>query len=76
MEQTMSSEKPFSESHNSNRNLPLEPNVDKMSVYQTILRILVHLEQKDYTEGDLRQADVLQHDDPPNPASIRETSQG
>ncbi len=48
--------------------------IDKVAIYRAVLRALVHLEQKDYTED--RQADVRKHDDLPDPASACDTSQG
>jgi hypothetical protein len=49
---------------------------DRITIYQALLRILVHLEHKDYTQKEVRQADVWAHDDPPDPASARDNSQG
>ncbi len=48
--------------------------IDKVAIYRAVLRALVHLEQKDYTED--RQADVRKHDDLPDPASAKDTLQG
>ena len=55
---------------------PQAEGIDKVSIYQALLRIFVHLEQKDYTQKHLRQADVWTHDDPPDPASDRDISRG
>ncbi len=54
--------------------LPPGEGIDIVAIYRTVLRALVHLEQKDYTED--RQADVLIHDDLPDPASAEDSSQG
>lgn len=48
--------------------------IDKVAIYQTVLRVLVYLAQKDYTEK--RQTGVQQHDGLPNPASAHDSSQG
>ncbi len=53
---------------------PREEGIDKVAIYQAVLRALVYLEQKDYTE--IRQADVRIHGDLPDPASARDSSQG
>ncbi len=47
-------------------------------VYRAILRVLVHLEKKEYTsvKSNKRQADVVEHDDPPDLASAQDISQG
>ncbi len=54
--------------------LPPGEGIDMVAIYRTVLRALVHLEEKDYTED--RQADVLIHDDLPDPASANDTPQG
>ncbi len=54
--------------------LPPGEGIDMVAIYRTVLRALVHLEQKDYTED--RQADVRKHDDLPDPASADDSSQG
>ncbi len=54
--------------------LPPGEGVDMVAIYRTVLRALVYLEGKDYTEH--RQADVRKHDDLPNPASAKDTPQG
>lgn len=50
--------------------------IDKSAIYQTILRILVRLEESDYTDHTVRQVEVMEHNDPPNPASDEHISQG
>ena len=47
--------------------LPPGEGIDMVAIYRTVLRALVHLEGKDYTED--RQADVVVHDDLPDQAS-------
>jgi len=50
---------------------------DMVAISRTILRILAHLEKVEYTEScNERQAEVLAHDDPPNPASDKDTTRG
>ncbi len=53
---------------------PPREGIDMVAIYRTVLRALVHLEGKDYTEH--RQADVVVHDDLPDPASAKDTLQG
>ncbi len=54
----------------------LPESIDQLAICRAIVRVLVYLEQKDYTEHQLQQADVDQHDDPPDPASEDDRSQG
>ncbi len=54
--------------------LPPGEGIDMVAIYRTVLRALVYLEGKDYTED--RQADVRKHDDLPDPASAMDTPQG
>jgi hypothetical protein len=53
-----------------------EEGIDMLGACRAILRVLVHLENAEYTSDQSRQAEVLAHDDLPNPASDRSTSQG
>ncbi len=54
----------------------LEEGIDMLGACRAILRVLVHLENEEYTSDQLRQAEVLAHDDLPDPASDVSTSQG
>ena len=53
-----------------------EEGIDMLGACRTILRVLVHLENAEYTHESLRQAEVLAHDDLPDPASDSVTTQG
>ena len=53
-----------------------ERQIDLVSIYRTVLRVVAHLEESDYNGGNLRQAEVLKHDDLPDPASRVPNSQG
>lgn len=53
-----------------------EPQIDLVSLYRIVLRVLARLEENDYTEENLRQVEVLAHDDLPDPASRVGNSQG
>ncbi len=53
-----------------------EEGIDMVGIYRAILRAIAHLDERDYTEQDSRQADVLQHLDLPDPASSVDNSQG
>ena len=53
-----------------------EEGIDMLGACRAILRVLVHLENEEYTSDQSRQAEVLAHDDLPNPASGVSTSQG
>lgn len=55
--------------------------INLVAVYQSVLDIVAHLEEKLYTRKQsigtvLRQAEVLDHSDLPDPASDVSTSQG
>ena len=50
--------------------------IDLVAAYQTIIRVLAHLESEEYTSDRERQADVSQHDDLPDPTSDNRTRQG
>jgi hypothetical protein len=55
--------------------------VNMVSVYRSVLEIVAHLQETQYsettsTELSEQQADVHQHNDLPDPASDRSTSQG
>ena len=42
--------------------------VDMVAISRILLRILAHLEEVEYTDSHIeRQAEVLAHDDPPDP---------
>lgn len=56
--------------------VPQEEEIDMVGIYRTILRVVAHLEKSEYNGGNERQAEVLQHDDLPNPASADGISQG
>jgi len=62
----------------SQANMPSAENgIDKVAISRTILRIIAHLEKVEYTDSrNERQADVVVHDDPPNPASDQNTTRG
>lgn len=53
-----------------------ERQIDLVAIYRTVLRVVAHLEESDYNGGNLRQAEVLKHDDLPDPASRVHNSQG
>lgn len=50
--------------------------VNLVTVYRSLLNIVAHLDERQYTEGDLRQTAERELDDPANPASEIATSQG
>ena len=50
--------------------------IDLLTAYRTVLRVLAHLESQEYTSDCERQADVVVHDDLPDPASENGTRQG
>ncbi len=50
--------------------------IDLLTAYRTVLRVLAHLESGEYTSEHDQQADVVEHDDLPDPASESTTSQG
>jgi hypothetical protein len=51
--------------------------VDMVAISQILLRVVAHLEKQEYTESQqTRQADVVEHDDPPDPASDVDTTRG
>ena len=45
-------------------------------VYRSLLNIIARLDEKQYTQGMLRQTEVLEHSDLADPASVVTTSQG
>jgi hypothetical protein len=53
-----------------------ERQIDLISIYRTVLRVVARLEESDYNGGNSRQAEVLAHDDLPDPASRKGNSQG
>jgi hypothetical protein len=53
-----------------------EEGIDMLEACRAILRVLVHLENAEYTSDQWRQAEVVVHDDLPDPASDCGTSQG
>ncbi len=53
-----------------------ERQIDLVSIYRTVLRVVAHLEKSDYNGGNSRQAEVLKHADLPDPASRVDNSQG
>ncbi len=53
-----------------------EEGIDMLGACRAILRVLVHLENAEYTHESLRQDEVLQHPDLPDPASGIDTAQG
>ena len=55
--------------------------VNLVSVYRSVLEIVAHLQETQYsettsTELSEQQAEVVEHNDLPDPASDRDTSQG
>lgn len=50
--------------------------IDLLTAYRTVLRVLAQLESEEYTSDCERQADVVVHDDLPDPASEIGTRQG
>jgi hypothetical protein len=58
----------------------LQPNtgqgVNLEMVYRSLLRIIAHLDEKQYTQEMLRQTEVYHHSDLADPASAVNTSQG
>ncbi|MFQ3658744.1 MAG: hypothetical protein SNJ54_07345 [Anaerolineae bacterium] len=50
--------------------------VNLETVYRSLLNIVAHLDERQYTEGDIRQTEVRQHSDLADPASETATSQG
>jgi hypothetical protein len=55
---------------------PHEEGIDMLEACRAILRVLVHLENAEYTSDQWRQAEVVEHDDLPDPASRGNNSQG
>jgi hypothetical protein len=53
-----------------------ERQIDLVSIYRTVLRVVAHLEGSDYNGEKLRQAEVYHHSDLPDPASRADNSQG
>lgn len=47
--------------------------VEMASICRAIARVLALLDQTEYTQDNWRQADVRQHDDLPDPASVEPT---
>jgi hypothetical protein len=45
-------------------------------VYRSLLRIIARLDETQYTQGTLRQTEVVEHSDLADPASAVNTSQG
>ena len=51
--------------------------VDMVGISRILLRVLAQLDEREYTDSHKgRQAEVLAHDDPPNPASEESTTRG
>lgn len=53
--------------------------INKEALYRSLLEIVASLDETQYTEVSSfidRRAEVVQHSDPANPASDRDTSQG
>jgi hypothetical protein len=55
--------------------------VNMVSVYRSVLEIVAHLQETQYSEATStelseQQAEVVVHNDLPNPASERDSSQG
>jgi hypothetical protein len=50
--------------------------VNLETVYRSLLNIVAHLDERQYTEGDIRQTEVGKHSDLADPASEAATSQG
>ena len=51
--------------------------VDMVAISRILLRVLAHLKEREYTDScNERQADVVVHDDPPDPASDEVTARG
>lgn len=53
-----------------------ERQIDLVSIYRTVLRVVAHLEESDYNGENSRQAEVVVHNDLPDPASRADNSQG
>jgi hypothetical protein len=53
-----------------------EEGLDMVGIYRTVLRVIAHLEETDYTEQNSRQDEVYHHPDLPDPASSVTNSQG
>jgi hypothetical protein len=53
-----------------------EQSVNLEMGYRSLLRIIARLDEKQYTEGMLRQTEVYHHPDLADPASVVTTSQG
>jgi len=67
-------------SHSLNYVKTLKPNIEQgvnlETVYRSLLRIIARLDEKQYTEGMLRQTTEVVLDDLADPASDTNTSQG
>lgn len=62
--------------HEANLQLNNQPGVNLETVYRSLLRIIARLDEKQYTEGVLRQTTEVELDDLADPASAANTSQG
>jgi hypothetical protein len=54
----------------------IQQGVNLEMVYRSLLNIIAHLDERQYTEGDIRQTEVQEHSDLADPASETATSQG
>jgi len=71
---SLTNDNPYVEQNESDAQIP---RIDMAAISRTILRVLAHLEKAEYTESrNERQADVVVHDDPPDPASDSNTTRG
>ena len=63
-------------SHETNPQLNKQQGVNLETVYRSLLSIIARLDEKQYTEGVLRQTTEVELDDLADPASAVNTSQG
>jgi hypothetical protein len=65
-----------STTHEANPQLNTQQGVNLETVYRSLLRIIARLDEKQYTQGMLRQTTEQELDDLADPASGANTSQG
>ena len=64
--------------HDELRDTPLlaEERINLVNVCRQIMRIVARLETESYTDSIERRTEVVEHPDPADPASDRDTAQG
>lgn len=73
----LTSDKPMNDTKPTGREAPTCDGVDMVAISRILLRVLAQLDEREYTDSHKgRQAEVLAHDDPPDPASDVNTTRG